>query len=576
MMILIIYIKLIFIYNVAMYIDIVPNRGSKPAVLLRRSFRQDGKVKKETIANLSGITEDQARAIQQILRGDNLVKQNDVDLEILHSAAHGHIEAVLLALEKIQIDKLLDDDSGNDRNLRLVKAIIVCDVLLMEPRHALIRDYHDTTLGKLLKLEKVDEQELHSAMDWLYQHKDSVEKKLAQRHLVKSSRTITCLSKGYLNEDLVFNFRLITDDQGCPVSAYAYRSGTLISISTFKKHLSQLRDKEDFPPVILVGDRIKIPQKMIDKLTEPKDINWIAGIKTESFRDLLDGTNLALESIFDQCDLVEIPHADYPEEKFIVWRNSDRKNLRKEEREATLNSTVRLLEEIKERVNQGGLKRKDTIEQRVNRILRRAGLRKYFSVEIANRKFEYTVDYAQLNSREALDGVFAIRTSLIKNFSPLEIRDLYRKTLNGMAKKDFYYIDSINPQTHPMFVFDEIEVNKCLFLRLLATYVEWQMKKSWSSLIMLVEHHSQSDNHTQEAAVATKNQRSGAKKQSQIPLPDLSVHDFRSLLQHLATITRNTCRKNSDGANAPRFFVVSKFNSTQQKAFDLLKKIRVS
>ncbi len=323
-----------------------------------RSFRQDGKVKKETIANLSGITEDQARAIQQILRSDNLVKQNDVDLEILHSAAHGHAEAVLLALKKIQIDKLLDDDSDNDRDLRFVKVIIVCDVLLMEPRYALIRDYHDTTLGKLLKLEKMDEQEPYSAMDWLYQHKDSVEKKLAQRHLVKSSRTVTSLSKGYLNDDLEFNFKLITDDQGCLVSAYAYRSNALISISTFKKHLSPLWDTEDFPSVILVEDRIKIPQKMIDKLTESKDINCIAGIKTENLRDLLDGTNLTLESIFDQCDLVEIPHADYPEKKFIVWRNSVRKNLRKEEREASLNSTVRLLEEIKGRVNQGGFKKR--------------------------------------------------------------------------------------------------------------------------------------------------------------------------------------------------------------------------
>lgn len=558
-----------------MYIDIVPNRGSKPAILLRRSFRKDGKVNKETIANLNEITEDQARAIQRILKGEKLVKQSDVDLEILHSAAHGHVQAVLLAMEKLQIDKLLGEENGKDRNLRLVKAMIVCDVLLMEPRHALIRDFHDTTLGQLLKLDHVKEHELHTAMDWLYQRQITVEKQLAQRHLLKSSRIITCLSNCYLNDDLEVNFRLITDDQGCPISIYAYPSKKLINIKIFKDHLGQLLDTPDLQSVILVGDRIKIPQKMIDKLSDPKDMNWIAGIKTESLLDLFDGTNLRPEFLFDSCDLVEIPHTDYPEEKFIVWRNPDRKNLRKKERDDLLNSTMQSLEEIKELVNQGKLRKAETIRLRVNRILRGNVLKSYFSTKIENRKFEYTVNHEQLNSRESLDGVFAIRTSLVKDLSPLEIRNLYRKTLTGMAKKDFYYINSINPRTHPMFTYDKIETNMYLFMRLLATYVEWQMRKSWNSLIMFIEHDSQSDNPDQETAAAENNQRTGPKKQFQIPHSDLSVHSFRSLLQHLATITRNTCRKTDEGANASPFLVDCKFNSSQQRAFNLLKKIRV-
>ncbi|TXI41634.1 MAG: hypothetical protein E6Q59_01880 [Nitrosomonas sp.] len=480
-----------------------------------------------------------------------------------------------MAMEKLQIDKLLGEENGKDRNLKLVKAMIICDVLELEPRHALIRDYADTTLGQSLGLENIEEKELHDAMDWLYQRQPAIEKQLAQRHLLKSSRIITCLSNCYLNDDLEVNFRLITDDQGCPVSIYTYPSRKLINIKTFKDHLGQLLEKPDLQSVILVGDRIKIPQKMIDKLSDPKDMNWIAGIKTESLLDLFDGTNLKPESLFDSYDLVEIPHTDYPEEKFIVWRNPDRKNLRKKERDDLLNSTMQSLEEIKELVNQGKLRKAETIRLRVNRILRGNVLKSYFSIKIENLKFEYTVDHEQLNSRESLDGVFAIRTSLVKDLSPLEIRNLYRKTLVGMAKRDFYYIDGINPRTHPMFTYDKIETNKYLFMRLLATHVEWQMRKSWNSLIMFIEHDSQSDNPDQETAAAENNQLTEPKKQFRIPLSDLSVHSFRSLLQHLATITRNTCRKTNEGANASPFLVDCKLNPSQQRAFNLLKKIRV-
>lgn len=558
-----------------MYIDIVPNRGSKPAILLRRSFRKDGKVIKETIANLNEITEDQARAIQRILKGEKLVKQNDVGLEILHSAAHGHVQAVLLALEKLQIDKLLEAKNGDDRNLRLVKAMIVCDVLELEPRHALIRDYADTTLGQLLKLDHVEEPELHSAMDWLYQRKDSAEKQLAQRHLLKSSRIITCLSSCYLNDDLEFNFRLITDDQGCPVSVSAYPGKKLIDIKMFKDHLSQLLETPDLQSVILVGDRIKIPQKKIDNLSDPKEMNWIAGMKTENLRDLLEETNLNPDFMFDSSDLVEILHADYPGEKIIVWRNPDRKSLRKVERDALLNSTIQLLEEIKERISQGKLKKADTIKQRVGRILRGNVLKKYIDPKIADRKFEYTVDHKELNFKESWDGVFAVRTSLIKDLSPLELRNLYRKNLNGFAKRYFSYIESINPAAHPIFTYDKTETNKYLFMRLLATYVEWHMKKSWDPLIMYIDHDSQSNNQNQESIPAENNQRTGSKKQFRIPQSDLIAHNLWSLLQHLATITRNTCRKTDENANTRPFIVDCTPNSSQQKAFDLLKKIRV-
>jgi len=559
-----------------MYIDIVPNRGAKPTILLRRSFRKDGKVNKETIANLIEITEDQARAIQIILRGEKLVKQDDLDLklEILHSAAHGHVKAVLLALERLQIDKLLGEENGKDRNLKLVKAMIICDVLELEPRHALIRDYADTTLGQSLGLENIEEKELHAAMDWLYQRQPAIEKQLAERHLEKSNRIIASLSSCYL-DDLEVNFRLIANDQGCPISIYAFPGTKLVNIKTFIGHLGKLLDAPDLKSVILVGDRIKIPQIKIDKLIESKDINWIAGMNTASMLELLNGTNLSFDSLFDSYDLAEIPHVNYPEEKFIVWRNPDRKSLRKDERGALVNSIIKSLDEIKELVNQGKLIRETTIQERVNRVLRGHVFKRYFSTEIAKRKFEYMINHGQLNSRESLDGVFVIRTSLTKGFSPVEIKRLYKRILASMTKKDFSFIETINPRTHPIFTYDEKEVNKYLFIRLLATYVKWRMIRSWQLLGMFIEHDSQPGDQDSKPTEATKSQRKRVRKKGLMPQGDWSAHNFRSLLQHLTTIRRNTCRKCDEGTNASTYIVEGKPSPSQQKVFDLLNKIRV-
>lgn len=563
-----------------MYIDIVPNRGAKPTILLRRSFRKDGKVNKETIANLNEITEDQARAIQIILRGEKLVKQDDLDLklglEILHSAAHGHVKAVLLALERLQIDKLLGEESDNegndkDRNLKLVKAMIICDVLELEPRHALIRDYADTTLGQSLGLENIEEKELQDAIDWLYQRQPAIEKKLAKRHLEKSNRIIASLSSCYL-DDLEVNFRLIANDQGCPISIYAFPGTKLISIPVFKDHLGKLLDAPDLKSVILVGERVKIPQKMIDKLIESKDINWIAGMGTRSMLDLLNGTDLSFDSLFDSYDLAEIPHADYPEEKFIVWRNPDRKSLRKDERDALVNSIIKSLDEIKELVDRGKLRKATLIKRKVDRVFRGHVLKEYFSIKIADRKFDYVVNRESLNAKESQDGVFVIRTSLIKGFSPVEIKRLYKRILTSMTKKDFSYIETINPRTHPIFTYDEKEVNKYLLIRLLATYVKWRMIRSWQLLGMRIEHDSDQD---PEPTEATKPQRKRVRKQGLMPQEDWSAHNFRSLLQHLATIRQNTCRKCDEGTNASTFIVEGKLNPSQQKVFDLLNKIRV-
>jgi hypothetical protein len=559
-----------------MYIDIVPNRGAKPTILLRRSFRKDGKVNKETIANLIEITEDQARAIQIILRGEKLVKQDDLDLklEILHSAAHGHVKAVLLALERLQIDKLLGEENGKDRNLKLVKAMIICDVLELEPRHALIRDYADTTLGQSLGLENIEEKELHAAMDWLHQRQPAIEKQLAQRHLEKSNRIIASLSSCYLNDDLKVNFRLIADDQGCPISIYAYPGTKLISIPVFKDYLSKLLEVPDLKSVILVGDRVKIPQKMIDKLTESKDINWIAGMNTASMLELLNGINLSFDSLFDSYDLAEIPHVNYPEEKFIVWRNPDRESLRKDERGALVNSIIKSLDEIKELVNQGKLRKATLIKRKVDRVFRGHVLKEYFSIKIADRKFDYVVNRESLNAKESQDGVFVIRTSLTKGFSPVEIKRLYKRILASMTKKDFSFIETINPRTHPIFTYDEKEVNKYLFIRLLATYVKWRMIRSWQLLGMFIEHDSQPGDQDSKPTEATKSQRKRVRKKGLMPQGDWSAHNFRSLLQHLTTIRQNTCRKCDDGTNASTFIVEGKLNPSQQKVFDLLNKIR--
>jgi len=316
-----------------MYIDIVPNRKSPPAILLRESIRQGKKIVKRTIANLSTLSIEQAQAIRRILKNEKLVQPKD-HFDILNSRAHGHVEAVLLTIRKLGLDKLIASRRCAERDL--VIAMIASRILGPESKLALSRSWENTTLSELLGVEGADEDALYAAMDWLYERQESIEKKLADRHLQEGGQVLYDLSSSYFegkqcplaargyNRDqkkgkLQVNYGLLTDDRGCPVSISAF-SGNTSDPNTLLPQVDRLQGAFNLKSVVLVGDRGMISQKQVDALKGHSGVDWITALKTGAIRQLMDAEAIQL-TLFDKRNLFEFTHPDYPGEKPIFLSN---------------------------------------------------------------------------------------------------------------------------------------------------------------------------------------------------------------------------------------------------------------
>jgi hypothetical protein len=412
-----------------MYIDIVPNRNSPPAILLRESIRQGKKIVKRTLANLSSLTLEQAHAIRRILKNEQLVQPED-HFTILKSRAHGHVEAVLLTIRKLGLDKLIASRRCQERDL--VIAMIASRILGPESKLALSRSWENTTLGELLEVEGTDEDTLYAAMDWLYERQQQIEKKLAQRHLQAGGRVLYDLSSSYFegtkcplaargyNRDqkkgkLQVNYGLLTDERGCPVSITAF-PGNTSDPETLLPQVERLRGTFNLQSVVLVGDRGMISQKQIDSLQGQAGVEWITALKSGGIRKLKEAEAIQL-SLFDERNLFELTYPDYPGEKLVVCRNPDLAYRRQHKREALLQATSEALGKIQGMVARGRLKTADKIGVRVGRVINQYKMAKHFKLAIEDNHFHFEIDAETVSEEAALDGIYVIRTSLIDELS---------------------------------------------------------------------------------------------------------------------------------------------------------------
>ena len=310
-----------------MYIDIVPNRKSPPAILLRESVLQCKKIVKRTLANLSDLSIEQARAIRRILKGEKLV-QPETHFDILSSRAHGHVDAVLLTIRRLGLDKLIASRRCKERDL--IIAMIVSRILGPQSKLALSRSWENTTLGDLLGADDTDEDALYAAMDWLYERQEGIEKRLAERHLQEGGRVLYDLSSSYFEGKkcplaelgysrdqkkgkLQVNYGLLTDERGCPVSISAF-PGNMSDPKTLLPQIELLQGAFNLKSVVLVGDRGMISQKQVDELKGHSGVGWITALKTGAIRKLMEAESIQL-TLFDKRNLFEFTHPDFPGEK---------------------------------------------------------------------------------------------------------------------------------------------------------------------------------------------------------------------------------------------------------------------
>jgi transposase len=389
-----------------MYIDTVPNRNSKPAILLREGYREDGKVKKRTLANLSKLPPEAIEILKRVFKGESLISVED-SFEIIEdgSRLHGHVEAVMTAMRKLKVGQLISSRPCRERNL--VLAMVAVRILDPCSKLATVESWQNTTLPELLDIGGANEDDLYSAMDWLLQRKSSIEKKLASRHLEQGGLALYDLTSSYFegtscplaafghNRDgkkgkLQVNYGLLTNREGIPVSISIYEGNTG-DPDTLMPQVEKVRNEFGIDRFVIVGDRGMLCQKQIDAIREVEGIDWIGALRPEAIKMLVTDGALQL-GLFDERNMFELIHPDFPDERLIACRNEQLALKRANRRKSLIEATVKELEKVQAMVGSNRMLGKSAITQRVNIILKQYRVGKYYKVTAQGDGFDYSFD----------------------------------------------------------------------------------------------------------------------------------------------------------------------------------------
>jgi transposase len=413
-----------FIYIiVSMFVATIPNRKSPPAILVRESYRENGKVKTRTLSNLSHLPKYIIDLIRRSLKGEKFLSIDD-DFERVESWHHGHVDAVHRAMKRLGFECLINARRCKERDL--VVAMVMGRIL--EPDNeknsklANTRWWDTTTLPSMLNLDGVDEDDLYEAMDWLLKRQERIEKKLAHQHLTEGGMVLYDLTSSYfegvtcplaaLGHDrdgkkgkLQVNYGLLTDDQGCPVAVSVFPGNTSDS-KTVTCQTQKMRERFGIQTMVLVGDRGMITQKLIDEdLRQLPGVDWITALRSGTIQKLVKTGQVQL-GLFDEVNLFEITASAYPGERLVVCRNPELAKLRARKRQALLDATIDKLKEVRCTVEGGKLRGKDKIGKRLENIVKKYKVANQFAFTVRDDEFDVKIDDKQRAAGAALDGVF--------------------------------------------------------------------------------------------------------------------------------------------------------------------------
>ena len=568
-----------------MYVARVPNRNSPPAILLRESYREGGKVKTRTLANLSRWPEAKIQALARALKSrPGVVGESGDRFVIERSLPHGHVAAVLGMARKLGLDRLLP--RRPERLSKLALAMIVARVLAPAAKLATARHLSAATaghsLGAVLDLGAVGEDELYRALDLLVAAQPKIEAALARRHLKGGCLVLYDLTSSYLEGrccplahhgysrdgkkgKLQILFGLLCAADGCPVAVEVF-DGNLGDPMTLAAQVGKLKERFGLGRVVLVGDRGMITQARIDQDLKPAGLDWLTALRAPAIQALAEGP-LQL-SLFDDRDLGEIASPDYPGERLIVCRNRDLAAERARKREELLAATEKDLTAIAAAVARPKrpLRGRDRIALRVGAVLGRRKMAKHFALTITDTSFGFAREAAAIAREAALDGFYVLRTTVPAAVLDTAATVLAYKALSGVERA-FRSLKTVDLEIRPIHHHLAGRVRAHVFLCMLAYYVIWHMRRAWAELLF--------DDHDRPAAAAARPspvaaaalspaaRRKAAAKHTSDGWP---VHSFRSLLYDLATLTRNLVRF----GEAPPVVMLSRPTSLQEHAFQRL------
>ena len=655
-----------------MYIAKIPNRNSPPAILLRESYREKGKVKTRTLANLSSLPPQAIEILRRSLKGENLVSTDAFEIVENGSPAHGHVDAVMTAMRQLDFSQLISSRRSRQRDL--VVAMVAARILEPKSKLATTAWWADTTLPEILEVSDADEDDLYDALDWLLERQSRIENKLAGRHVKNNALALYDLTSSYFegqtcplaalghNRDgkkgkLQVNYGLLTNQKGIPVAVSVFEGNTG-DPKTLMPQVDKMRDEFGIKQFVMVGDRGMLTQKQVDKLHDIDGVDWIGALRPEAIGKLATSGAIQM-GLFDERNLFELKHAEFPGERLIACRNQELAHRRAIKRESLLKATVKELDKVRSMVRRGRLNGEKEIDARVRAILKnyrigkhfefdiredgftykvnedeliaeitvkskgnkellekrlirsrrhiesiarqlakltqkiekgqlhgqdKIGVRvgkvinkykvgKHFELDIRDNDFNFEINRGRVKKEAALDGIYIVRTSLSKEKMSAEETVRSYKLLS-QAERAFRSFKTVDLMVRPIRHRLEGRVRAHIFLCMLAYYVQWHMMEAWRPLLYADE--DQKAKALRDPVSPAKRSDSAMKKVRTKRLDDGSrVYSFRGLLGHLGAIVRATCRCSGGEDTSTTFTMITRSNPKQQKAFDLLKTIRV-
>ena len=572
---------------VVMYVVKVPNRGSPPAILLRESYREAGKVKNRTLANLSSWPEAKVEALSRVLKGQPPpAAALDEAFEITRSLPHGHVAAVLGTARKLGLEELIDPAPSRHRDL--VTAMAVAQVIAPDSKLAIARGLRGQTaassLGEVLHLGSCDEDDLYAAMDYLTARQEQIQDALAARHLAGGTLVLYDVSsaafegrtcplgaighpKDGVRGRLQIVYGLLTSPEGIPVAIEVF-AGNTGDPATVAAQVAKVKDRFGIAKVVLVGDRGMLTAARLREDVRPAELDWITALRAPQVKNLVRGGDLQL-TLFDTQDLAEITSPDFPGERLIACKNPFLEAERARKRESLLAAAEAGLEKIAAACARARrpLRGQDKIAVRVDRVLARRKVAKHFTVEITDDSLRYARDQDSITAEAALDGIYVLRTSVAA--SDLDSGDVVSSYKALAQVERAFRAFNTDLDIRPIRHRTEARVRAHVFLRMLSYYLSWHMQARLAPLLF-----TDDDKPAARAArsspvtPAARSPRALAKAATKQTPGDLPVHSFATLLADLGTICLNTIAP-ADPA-LPGFRLVTTPTALQRQAFELL------
>jgi len=536
-----------------MYIASVPNRNSPPAILLREGWREGNKTRQRTLANLSDWPKEKIETFRRLLRDEPLVSPHDL-FATQKSLPHGHVQAVLEMIGKLELDRLISPQRCRERDL--VVAMIVQRLIAPCSKLATTREWHTTTLAEELGVTEATEDDLYEAMDWLLDRQERIEKKLAARHLREGGLVLYDVSSSFYegrtcplaqfghdrdgkNGLPIIVYGVMTNGEGCPVAVSVY-AGNTGDPTTVADQIEKLRERFGLQRVVMVGDRGMLTQPQINKLKQRPGLGWITALTSTAIRQLVEQGALQL-SLLDQKNLAEISAPDYPGERLMVCHNPVLEEQRRRKREALLGATEKSLEKISKDVARRKKKRFTAAEigLKVGKVLGRYKMGKHFECKIGEGSFVWSRRAESIAQEEKLDGIYVLRTS--EPAERLSAEDTVRsyKSL-AEVERAFRCLKGIDLLVRPIRHRTEDRVPAHIFLCVLAYYVEWHLRRAWAPLLFEDEERREARKHRDPVMPAQPSSSAQRKKRSHETADGLPVHSFETLMEDLGSRARVT------------------------------------